>query len=356
MTPSAAHARLAVRAPEAARAEEVARSAAAPAAPRPAAGRVAGHLATTTTRAPLAPGDRVHGGSDYQVVRELGRGASGAVYLARDVALHRTVALKVLPAPHRGCAESCERFRREARMTAQLSHPNIVPLYAFGEAGDAMYIVMPYVDGGSLADRLRREPRLPAPEARRLLAELALALDHAHRRGIVHRDVKPENVLLDRESGRAMLTDFGVATRRWWDVTPAELRRAFGTPAFMSPEQALGEPNVDGRSDLYAVGVLGYAMLSGTVPFDGRDPFAVTARRLSGDAPPLRALAPDAPADLVAAIERCLAADAESRWTSARELHDALTGARPPRRPPSALTRRLRGTWTALRRGGRPPR
>jgi serine/threonine-protein kinase len=345
---------LALRAPDADRVEAPRPAAAAPGPLRHAAGRVAGHLPAAAARGPLAPGERLQGVAEYQAVRELGRGASGIVYLARDVALHRTVAVKVLPAPHRGCAESCERFRREARMTAQLAHPNIVPLYAFGEAADAMYIVMQYVDGGSLADRLRATPRLPAAEARRLLADLALALDHAHRRGVVHRDVKPENVLLDRESGRAMLTDFGVATRRWWDVTPSELRRAFGTPAFMSPEQALGEPNVDGRSDLYAVGVLGYAMLSGTVPFDGRDPFAVTARRLSGDAPPLRALAPGAPAELVAAIERCLAADAGSRWTSARELHDALAGARTVPRPPSALSRRLRAARTSLGRALRP--
>jgi serine/threonine-protein kinase len=298
----------------------------------------------------IAPGDRLWGGSDYQAVRELGRGASGAVYLARDVALHRTVAVKILPAPHLASAEARERFRREARMAAQLSHPNIVPLYAFAEAAESMFIVMQYVDGGSLAERLRRESRLPADDVRRILADLALALDHAHRRGVVHRDVKPENVLLDRESGRAMLVDFGVATRRWWDVSPADANRAFGTPAFMSPEQALGEPNVDGRSDLYAIGVLGYAMLAGSLPFAGRDPFAVAAKRLSGDAHPLASLAPEAPRSLVQAIERCLAPDAEARWKSALELHDALTGAAPLR--PSwwrTLARKVHRTRVALR-------
>ena len=279
-------------------------------------------------------------GNHYQIVREVGRGAAGTVYLARDVALHRTVALKVLPAPRHADADSAERFRREARMAAQLSHPNIVPLYAFGESAELLYIVMPFVDGGSLADRMNGEPRLPAAEVRRILADLALALDHAHRRGVVHRDVKPENVLLDAESGRAMLVDFGVATRRWWDVAPGDARRAFGTPAFMAPEQALGEPNVDGRSDVYAIGVLGYAMLSGQVPFAG-DPVTITARQLRGEARPLAAAAPDAPAALVETIERCLAADAEARWPSARALHDALTRERPARPALAAWAERL---------------
>ena len=213
-------------------------------------------------------------------------------------------------------------------MAAQPSPPNIVRLHAFGETPEAMFIVMPYVGGGSIADRLRSAGRLPAAEVRRILAELASALDHAHRRGVVHRDVKPENVLIDGESGRAMLVDFGVATRRWWDVAPADARRAFGTPAFMAPEQAFGEPMVDGRSDVYALGVLGYAMLSGCLPIDGGDPVAVAARRLSGAARPLAELAPDAPPALVATIERCLEPEPEARWPTALALFDALTRGR----------------------------
>ena len=291
----------------------------------------------------LPPGTRLPGeGAHYQIVRELGRGAAGTVYLARDVALHRTVAIKVLAAEH-GCIESCERFRREARMAAQLAHPNIVPLFSFGESGGAMYIVMQYVSGGSLAERLRHESRLPAAEVRRILTDLGHALDHAHRRGVVHRDVKPENVLLDAESGRAMLVDFGVATRPWWEVPHSELRRAFGTPAFMSPEQALGDPSVDGRSDVYAVGVLGYAMLAGTLPFAGRDPMAVAARRLGGSARPLAELAPEAPAWLVATIERCMEPEAERRWPSALALLEALSDERSPRR----TSRRATPAWLA---------
>src|ERR671921_458510 len=166
-------------------------------------------------------------GDQYQVVRLLGCGGMGAVYLARDLALHRVVAIKVLRQEFRSRPEDCERFRREARMTARLSHPNIVPVHAFGESRGLLYFVMKYVDGESLADRLRREGRLPSAEVRRILADLALALDYAHRQGVVHRDLKPENILIDIETGSAMLADFGVATMTSWHPSPEELRRAF---------------------------------------------------------------------------------------------------------------------------------
>ncbi len=149
-------------------------------------------------------------GSQYQVVRLLGRGGMGAVYLAREPSLDRAVAIKVLP-PEASDSSSCERFRREARTAAKLTHPNIVPLHTFGEADGMMYFVMGYVQGESLADRLRREVQLSPGEARRLLAQIADALDYAHRQGVVHRDIKPDNILLDDSSGRPMLTDFGVA-------------------------------------------------------------------------------------------------------------------------------------------------
>ena len=294
----------------------------------------------------LPPGTRLPAeGTNYQIVRELGRGAAGTVYLARDVALHRTVAIKVVDGVERGGLESGERFRREARMAAQLVHPNIVPLFAFGESGDAMYIVMQYVSGGSLAERLRHEPRLGAVEVRRVLCDLALALDHAHRRGVVHRDVKPENVLLDAESGRAMLVDFGVATRPWWEVPHADAGRAFGTPAFMSPEQALGDPTVDGRTDVYAIGVLGYAMLAGTLPFAGRDPMAVAARRLGGAARPLAELRPRR-ADVARRDDRVLhGARRRPPLADAHALHDALTNARFPQVGPRAPSRATRTVW-----------
>ena len=263
-------------------------------------------------------------GAQFQVVRLLGRGGMGAVYLARDVALHRVVAIKVLRSDGLSLDNAREAFRREARMSAQLVHPNIVPVFGFGETAHFAYMVMQYVDGESLATRLERERRLPPAEVRRILAELALALDYAHAEGVVHRDLKPENVLLTR-SGRVMLADFGVARRRSWDPAPSDAGRVFGTPHFMSPEQAAGEVDVDGRSDLYGLGVLGYLMLTGELPFDGRSFTEIAAKHLTGPVPRIRAIVRRAPADLVAIIERCLAKDSAKRWRHARDLHSLLT-------------------------------
>jgi serine/threonine-protein kinase len=151
-----------------------------------------------------------HLGAQFQIVRELGRGGMGVVFLARDIALHRLIAIKVLRYEFTSSEEHRERFRREARMTARLSHPSIVPVHAFGEVDDLVYIVMKFVHGESLADRLRRGPAMDGVEVRRILRDLALALDSAHRDGVVHRDLKPENILIERSTGRAMLTDFGV--------------------------------------------------------------------------------------------------------------------------------------------------
>jgi eukaryotic-like serine/threonine-protein kinase len=262
----------------------------------------------------------------YQIVRLLGRGGMGAVYLARDIALHRVVAIKTLRWDLFSNVDERERFKREARMSAQLNHPNVVPVLTFGETPNVMYIVMRYVHGESLATRMRRQGRIAGAEVRAVLAELTLALDYAHRHGTVHRDLKPENILLESETERPMLADFGVAMRRWQDPLPGEPRQSFGTPHFMSPEQAAGDPGVDGRSDIYALGVVGYLMLSGVLPFDGRDYYDVASRRPTVRHIPLHRLAPDAPIDLVDAIERCLAYEAGRRWRTARELHDALIG------------------------------
>jgi serine/threonine protein kinase len=282
-------------------------------------------------------------GGQYQVVRLLGRGGMGAVYLARDLALHRVVAIKVLRQEFRSRPEDCERFRREARMTARLSHANIVPVHAFGESRGLLYFVMKYVDGESLAERLRREGRLPSAEVRRILGSLALALDYAHRQGVVHRDIKPENILLD-EQGAPLLTDFGVATLRSLDPSPADAGRAFGTPHYMSPEQLAGELGVDGRSDLYALGVLGYLMASGRVPFDGRSFGEITARHMTEAVPPLATVVPGVHAQLAAAVQRCLEKEPSQRWASGRELHDALAGIPGP----SRLERGLEWGWRRL--------
>src|SRR5690349_8937606 len=251
----------------------------------------------------------------------------GIVFLARDIALHRLVAIKVLREEFAASEEHRERFRREARMTARLSHPNIVPVHTFGEAGQFVYIVMKYVHGESLGERLRAQASLPTEDVRRILHDLALALDYAHREGVVHRDLKAENILLERSTGRPMLTDFGVALQRSLDPVRAEASRAFGTPHYMSPEQAAGELDIDGRSDIYSLGVLGYYMLTGELPFDAPSFEALAAKHIAEDHRPLAVLAPEALREhpiLVASIERCLGKDRETRWRQARELASAI--------------------------------
>lgn len=282
-----------------------------------------------------------HLGGQFQIVREIGRGGMGVVFLARDIALHRLVAIKVLRYEFTSSEEHRERFRREARMTARLSHSNIVPLHSFGEIpadetdpeGPVLvYIVMKYVHGESLAERMRRQKQLPADEVQRILRDLALALDSAHRDGVVHRDLKAENILLERGSSHAMLTDFGVALLRSLDPVRAESSRAFGTPHYMSPEQAAGELDIDGRSDIYSIGVLGYYMLSGQLPFDGNSFEALAAKHVAEPHVPLTALMPGAPAELCEAIERCLLKQRDLRWRSGRDLADELAEVTPRRR------------------------
>ncbi|MDB4877416.1 MAG: protein kinase [Gemmatimonadetes bacterium] len=278
-----------------------------------------------------------HLSAQFQVVREIGRGGMGVVFLARDIALHRLVAIKVLRHAFTSSEEHRERFRREARMTARLSHPNIVPVHSFGEiAGEQsdpmVYIVMKYVHGESLAERMRREHAIPAAEVQRILRDLALTLDSAHRDGVVHRDLKAENILLERGSGRAMLTDFGVALLRSLDPVRADSSRAFGTPHYMSPEQAAGELDIDGRSDLYSLGVLGYYMLSGELPFDGHTFESLAAKHIAEQHQPLPSLVASAPESLCEAIERCLQKDRNERWRTGRELADALAVVAPRRR------------------------
>ena len=286
---------------------------------------------------------------EFQIVRLLGRGAMGSVYLARDLALHRVVALKVLRWDLAASTDDCERFRREARTTGQLTHPSIVPLHSFGESPNLMYMVMRYVPGESLGARIRRLKRLDPEEARHVLAELALTLEYAHREGIVHRDLKPENILLEisGDSVRPMVADFGVAMRPSYDPPPGELRRSFGTPHFMSPEQAAGEVDIDGRSDIYSLGVLGYLMLSGQLPYTGDSVQKISDRRTEARHRPLRDIAPWAPRDLVEAIERCLMPSPEDRFRHARELHAALTARQTPG---SRLWRRLKRVRLATRK------
>lgn len=257
----------------------------------------------------------------YRVIRLLGRGGMGSVYLARDLTLEREVAIKVVKATE---DQSYDRFRREARTAAKLSHPNIVPLHAFGEVEGMPYFVMGYVRGESLADRLRREGKIGEEDARRILAEIADGLDHAHRQGVVHRDIKPDNVLLEDESGRALLTDFGVAKAVGKSETLTIHGGVIGTPHYMSPEQASGRADIDGRSDIYSLGVMAYAMLSGRLPFEGKTPGDLLAKHLSQEPASVQSVAPAVSDSTAQVVERCLAKDPAARWPDARSLKLAL--------------------------------
>jgi predicted Ser/Thr protein kinase len=261
----------------------------------------------------------------FEVIRPLGRGGMGVVYLARERGLERLVAIKVLLPDVSATEESRERFRREARTAAGLTHPNILPLYAFGEVGELAYLVMGYVRGESLADRLKQDSRVPPHTARQILAELADALDYAHRHGIVHRDIKPENVLIDDESGRALLTDFGIAKAHGASGTLTRTGAVVGTPHYMSPEQAAGDREIDGRSDIYSLGVLGYAMLAGRLPIQGASLREIVVKHMTHEPAPIDTLVPDVPDDLAAAITRCLAKAPEARWSDGKSLRRALT-------------------------------
>ena len=255
----------------------------------------------------------------YAIERELGRGGMGIVYLARDLRLERVVAIKLLP-PDRGAAPLRERFLREARTAARLSHPHIIPIHAVEEAGDFVFFVMAFIDGETLGARVRRDGALKPHDAARILREVAWALAYAHGQGVVHRDVKPDNILLERGSGRALVADFGIARLVQAQGVSGE-GELVGTPEYMSPEQASGGA-VDGRSDLYSLGVVGYYALSGRVPFTAPSVAALLAQHVTKPCPPLEA--PGAPRSLAAAIERCLQKDPETRFQSGEALAAAL--------------------------------
>jgi len=289
----------------------------------------------------------------YEVERELGAGGMGTVYLARDLRHDRKVALKVFR-PEVGAAVGAERFLREIRLVASLAHPHILPLHDSGDAEGHLYYVTPYIEGETLRDRIRREGPLPIPDTARILHDVADALSAAHARGIVHRDLKPGNVLL---SGRhALLADFGVA--KALDAASDEVGEeltAFGmtvgTPHYMAPEQATGEPDIDHRADVYALGILGYEMLTGKPPFDGTSSQAVLAAHLTQPAEPIADIREDVPPALAGAIMRCLEKRPEDRWQEASELAGALDSMRTPTGGVPAVERStgvLGGGWRRL--------
>ena len=269
-------------------------------------------------------GDALAG--QYRIERVLGQGGMGTVFLAQDITLDRPVAIKVI-SPEVGTShEIRQRFAQEAKTVARLRQPNIVAVYSAGEAGGLLYFVMEYVPGESLRDRLTREKRIPIDEAIGILRDLALALDYAHGASVIHRDVKPENVLLDRESGRAMLTDFGVARAVSGDTRLTGAGFVLGSPRYMSPEQASGESGLDGRSDLYSLGLIGYEMLSGEPAIDAPSAASILVKHLTVVPPSLGQTAPGTPPEVVSTIARLLEKAPEARFQRGAAVAAALAG------------------------------
>jgi tRNA A-37 threonylcarbamoyl transferase component Bud32 len=279
-------------------------------------------------------------GDAYTIEGEIGRGGMGVVYKARDERLKRSVAIKVLPPELAYRADIRALFMREAETAARISHPTVVPIHSVGEADDFVYFVMGYVDGESLALRLKRRGRLSIEESRRICRETADALAAAHQQGVIHRDVKPDNILLEGTRGRVMVTDFGIAkalTASGGTLTEAGI--AIGTPAFMSPEQAAGEREIDGRSDIYSLGVVTYQMVTGELPFQAPTVPGLLMKQISEEPTPVDQMRPDIPRELGQTVMRCLEKDPERRWPTADALRRALESGTYTPPPPRAPTR-----------------
>ncbi len=282
----------------------------------------------------------------YSIDRELGRGGMGIVYLAREVHLDRSVAIKLLPPARAAQAPLRQRFLREARLAAGLSHPNIIPIHAVEDAEGFVFYVMAFVDGETLAERVRQRGPLPPSEAARVLREVAWALASAHAQGLVHRDVKPDNILIERSTGRVLVTDFGIAAAAG-DAGDG----ISGTPEFMSPEQALGG-QIDARSDLYGLGATAFFALSGRLPFEGTSATEVLARQVTEPPPPLVSLGLTVPRKLALIVDRCLAKPPDHRPASAQALAEQLGLALEQRRELPAALRAFVKRYGRLDGGG----
>ena len=260
----------------------------------------------------------------YRIERELGGGGMSRVFLAEEIALGRQVVLKVLP-PEIAEILSADRFTREVKVAARLQHPHIVPLLAAGEAGGLLYYTMPFIEGESLRAKVARGGALPIPEAVRLLRDTADALASAHARGVVHRDIKPDNILISQ--GHAVVTDFGIAkalTEAGGGTGATATGVVLGTPAYMAPEQASADPHADHRADLYALGVVAYELLAGEPPFAGATAQAVIAAHVTRAARPLAEMRSAVPAPLAALVMRLLEKQPADRVQTAAEVLAAL--------------------------------
>jgi len=274
--------------------------------------------------------------SNYELDREIGRGGMGIVYKAKDKRLKRHVAVKLLPPELAFRGEIRSRFLKEAETAAQLSHPNIVPIYSVDERDGLVYFVMAFVPGENLAARLHSAGRLSADETRRIMKETAEALAYAHERGVVHRDIKPDNILLcGDDDNRVMVTDFGIAraVSEGSDSRLTATGMAIGTPAYMSPEQSMGEREIDGRADLYALGVVGYQMLAGELPFNAPSTPALLVKQISERPTSVDVHRPDAPPDLARAVMMLLEKEPANRFPSADALVVALDTGNVPELP-----------------------
>jgi serine/threonine-protein kinase len=282
----------------------------------------------------------------YELLGRLGQGGMGAVYLARDLALGRLVAIKIMLPEFMTDLETAERFRREARTVASLNHPNIIPVYAVHEADDLAYFVMRYVEGRTLDAILRHGGRLPPPLARAVLGQVGRGLAYAHRHGVVHRDIKPANIMID-EDGWVLIADFGIAkVRGAQDLTLAGT--TMGTPTYMSPEQC-SDHDVTPASDQYALGIVAYELLTGRVPFKGSTIATVVKQQLFDPPPPLETVYPECEPALAQAVKRMLEKKPHERWPSVEEAVRQLTGA------VSVDGERVRGAIAEAARGRQVP-
>src|SRR5881398_1947087 len=274
--------------------------------------------------------------ANYELESEVGRGGMGIVYCARDRRLKREIAIKVLPPELSFRVDIRQRFLREAETAAQLNHPNIVPIYTVEERDNLVYFVMAYIKGDNLGQRLQQHGPMPPVEVRRILREVAEALAYAHNRNVIHRDIKPDNIIIDEETGRAMVTDFGIA-RALTDSGDSRLTAtgmAIGTPAYMSPEQSAGDRAIDGRSDLYSLGILGYQMLTGEPPFTATSTPAMLVKHISERPIPVEQRRADVPPDLARSVMMLLEKDPANRFPTAAALVAALDTREAP--PPRA--------------------